>query len=164
MDDKLYWVWMSQRIGTGNPSFLSLLDAFGTPYDVFRAEESELYSVEGVSERVLNSLTDKSLNAATKILEYCRYKNIEIVTYGCENYPSRLKTLKNPPMLLYVIGKLPDFDNRVCIGVVGTRNYSEYGKHSAYKISYELATAGAVVVSGMALGIDAYASVGALEA
>ena len=49
------------------------------------------------------------------------------------------------------------------ISVVGTRSLSEYGRQSAYKIGYELAAAGAVVVSGLALGIDSVAACGALE-
>ena len=88
--------------------------------------------------------------------------NIGILTYSDEFYPSRLKTLKDPPCVLYYKGTLPDFDNRVCIAVVGTRKMSEYGKRAAFKIAYELASAEGVVVSGMALGIDSVAACGAI--
>jgi DNA processing protein len=62
------------------------------------------------------------------------------------------------------MGTLPDFNKELCISVVGTRNMSEYGMRAAYKIAYEIASAGAVVVSGMALGIDGIASCAAIAA
>jgi DNA protecting protein DprA len=66
--------------------------------------------------------------------------------------------------VLYYVGKLPDFNRNLCIAVVGTRKMSEYGMRSAYKIAYEVSAAGAVVVSGMALGIDGIASCAAVAA
>jgi DNA protecting protein DprA len=74
------------------------------------------------------------------------------------------RSLTDPPVLLYYRGTLPDFQNRLCIAMVGTRRMSAYGCRMAYKIAYELAAAGVVVVSGMALGGDSVASCAALAA
>ena len=101
---------------------------------------------------------------ARKILATCRENDINLLYWEDENYPASLRTLQDPPVLLYYKGTLPDFNNRLCISVVGTRRMSEYGKRMAYKIGYELGTAGAVVVSGMALGIDGVAAASAIHA
>ena len=66
--------------------------------------------------------------------------------------------------MLYYVGKLPDFNKCLCIAAVGTRKMSEYGMRSAYKIAYETAASGAIVISGMALGIDAVAASAAMAA
>ena len=84
--------------------------------------------------------------------------------FGEKGYPKLLTNLKNPPIILYAKGNIADLDSRVCISVVGTRKLSEYGRQSAYKIGYELAAAGAVIISGLALGIDSVAACGALDA
>ena len=65
--------------------------------------------------------------------------------------------------MLYSLGKFPDFNNRLCIGIVGTRKMSRYGRAAAYKFSYELSSLGACVVSGLALGVDAAAACGAID-
>ena len=67
-------------------------------------------------------------------------------------------------MLLYVKGRLPAFDDEAAVAVVGTRDCTPYGIASAEKLGYGLAKGGAVVVSGLAKGIDAAATRGALRA
>lgn len=90
--------------------------------------------------------------------------NIGILTYADELFPSRLRTIKNPPVLLYYKGRLPEFDKEVCIGTVGTRNPTSYGCRCAYEIAFDLASCGAYVVSGMAFGIDSVCHGAALDA
>jgi DNA protecting protein DprA len=65
---------------------------------------------------------------------------------------------------LYYRGILPDFSSECFISVVGTRRLTDYGRRNAYAIGYDLASAGAVTVSGMAIGIDGVAHAGALAA
>ena len=90
--------------------------------------------------------------------------NIGILPYNDELFPSRLRVIKNPPVLLYYKGRLPIFDKEVCIGTVGTRTPSPYGCRCAYEISFDLALNGAFVVSGMAFGIDSVCHKAALDA
>ena len=164
MADNLYWVWLAESIGAASKAYAPLLERFGTPYDIYRADEEDFYKIPGVDERVIERLCDKNLDAPGKIIDYCTKNGIGILTYDNERFPQRLREIRNSPVLLYYRGKLPDFDRRLCIAVVGTRKMTEYGEQSAYKISYELASAGAVVVSGMALGVDGIASCAAVEA
>ena len=162
--DSLYWIWMTEILGAGGRYVSRLAEAFDSAFDVYNATEEELVRSGSVSDDVAHKLSDKSLKRAHQIIDYCSLNNIGILSYSSEHYPSSLKMLQNPPGVLYYKGTLLNFDEKLCIGVVGTRKMSEYGKKAAYKIAYELASAGAVVVSGMALGVDAVASCGALVA
>lgn len=164
MADSLYWVWLAESIGAGSKAYGPLLERFGSAYEIYRADEEELYKIPDVSERELVRLCDKNLDAAQKIVDYCTRSGVGILTYDGEKFPKRLKTIRNSPVVIYYKGRLPDFDRRLCIAVVGTRKTTEYGEQTAYKMGYELAYAGAVVVSGMALGADGIAACGALEA
>ena len=158
----LYWIWLSEILGAGNSHAFELSETFGSPFEVYNSTEEDLVRSGCVSEEMAHRLSNKDLSRAYEILDFCTSANVGILTCSDEFYPSRLKTLKDPPCVLYYKGTLPDFDNKVCIAVVGTRKMSEYGKKAAFKIAYELASAESIVVSGMALGIDSIAACGAI--
>ncbi|MBQ9784724.1 MAG: DNA-processing protein DprA [Clostridia bacterium] len=160
----LFWIWLSEALGAGTKSFLKLIELYESPYELFHAEEAEIERIEGLSDRVRASLCDKSLSRATQILEACERLDIGIVTWADAHYPKMLKEIADPPVLLYWRGTFPRFEERLCVGMVGTRRMSAYGLRSAYKMAYELATLGAVVVSGMAAGIDGVSSAAAIAA
>lgn len=79
-------------------------------------------------------------------------------------YPSSLREIYDPPIVLYVKGAWSDCLNQPCIGVVGSRRCSTYGQNSAIMLARDLAQHGVTVVSGLARGIDAAAHRGALDA
>ncbi|MBQ9806203.1 MAG: DNA-processing protein DprA [Clostridia bacterium] len=162
--EMLFWIWLSEALGAGNRDFGRLIALYETPYDIFLAEEAELERISELSPRSVRALADKDLQRATKILDTCERQGIGILPYGDERYPKAFVDLKDPPILLYYTGCLPDLSRRLSIGMVGTRKMSEYGLRSAYKIAYELASAGVVIVSGMAAGIDGVCAAGALAA
>lgn len=165
MSRSLYWIWVSLRIGVGKTDFPSLLEHFGSPEAIYEADANELRDYFGDKKKpLLESLLNKKLDEAYEIESYCAKNHITILKYSQKGYPKLLTNLKNPPIILYARGDIADLDSRVSISVVGTRSLSEYGRQSAYKIGYELAAAGAVVVSGLALGIDSVAACGALDA
>ena len=162
--DLLFWIWLSEALGAGTKSFLKLIELYESPYELFHAEEAEIERIEGLSDRVRASLCDKSLQRATQILEACERLNVGIVTWADGHYPTALREIEDPPVLLYWRGTFPQFGQRLCVGMVGTRRMSAYGLRAAYKMSYELATLGVVVVSGMAAGIDGVSSAAAIAA
>ncbi len=165
MKNRLFEIWFSLCAGVADTEFQHLLERYGTPYDIFNAEEAELCALSPpLSPRLCRALSDKSLQESMRIEQYCKQNGIGILFWQDEEYPTSLRSLRNPPVLLYYRGKLPNFNNRLCISVVGTRNMSEYGKRMAYKIGYELASADVIVVSGMALGNDSVAAAGAILA
>lgn len=86
---------------------------------------------------------------------------IKTITLDNQAYPHPLKKIANPPQILYIRGKILPQEN--CFAVVGTRLCSSYGKQVALEITGDLAEAGLVIVSGMAVGIDTWAHQAALE-
>ena len=163
MKDRLFEIWFALRCGVANKEFQPLLESFGGPYELFTADETELESLP-CSQSLKDRLADKSLAEASRIMEFCKSNDVGLLFWQDEQYPASLRSLRDPPVLLYYKGKLPALSGRLCISVVGTRTMSEYGKRMAYKIGYELASVGTVVVSGMALGNDSVATAGAIAA
>lgn len=160
----LYWIWLSERCGAASREFGKLVAVHDDPFELYRMDEEEIEHIDGIGRFLKERLCDKSLENAYSILKTCQEKRADIITYADERYPARLRSLEDPPVLLYCLGRFPDFNTRLCIGMVGTRKMSEYGMQVSYEMAYELASAGAVVVSGMALGIDSVCACGALEA
>lgn len=163
MKDRLFDIWFALRCGVACREFQPLLELCGSPYELFNADEVEIEKMP-CSQSLRTRLADKSLGEAHRIMEYCKSQGVGLLFWQDEDYPSALRPLRDPPVLLYYKGRLPDLSGRLCISVVGTRSMSEYGKRMAYKIGYELGSAGAVVVSGMALGNDSVATAGAMAA
>ena len=159
-----YWVWLTALPGLSNRSRLLLLERYGSPEDVYYADPEELAQVEGLTPGQAALLADKSLSRADRILADCARGDMFLLTMQDAAYPARLRDIFDPPVLLYGKGSLPLFDEEAAIAVVGTRSCTPYGLRCAHQMGYELARQGAVVVSGMAKGIDGAAMRGALQA
>lgn len=157
------WIWLSDRCGAGSAEILALITRFKTIDEIYDADFDD-YVSGGISERTAELLCDKNLDDAYRIIDFCRKSGVGILTFDNEKFPVSLRALPNPPAVLYYIGTLPDFNSDLFISVVGTRKMSEYGMRSAYKIAYEIASSGAVTVSGMALGIDGVVACASISA
>ncbi len=160
----LYWIWLSECFGIAPKDFPTFVSKFDSPYEVYMMSDEETSQIDGITALHRARLCDKSLERAYSILKHCKVNGISVIPYTSAEYPARLRTIEDPPVLLYCLGKMPRMDSCLCIGMVGTRSMSEYGKQTAYKISYELAASGACIVSGMALGVDGVCACGAIEA
>lgn len=161
MSSLKYWLWLSTRKGVGIQNMHAVLDHFGTPERAFFADPEEY---ELLPSGLGNALRDRSMTEADKILADCERLGIRVMTMQDADYPERLRQLYDAPCVLYIKGRLPDLDEEVTVGVVGTRGATEYGKTVAKRMGLELARGGAVVVSGTAAGIDSCAVRGALQA
>jgi DNA processing protein len=141
-----------------------LLEVFGDPASILRAPMDRLAGVSGVGPelaRLIASWEDHvDLGAELARIEEA---GVQVLTAGAENYPALLRTIHDPPIVLYVRGELKAIDARA-IGVVGSRQTTYYGLETAKKLSYQLAYAGLTVFSGLARGIDTAAHQGALAA
>ena len=159
-----YWVWLSECKGLTNRSRLLLLDHFGTPENIYYADEGEYRLVEGIEPRQLALLGEKSLEGADRILGACSRLGLRLLTMQDADYPVRLRNIFEPPCLLYIKGQLPVIDEEAAIAMVGTRRATPYGLEAAEKLAYGLSRQGALVVSGAAAGIDSASHRGALRA
>ena len=164
MNHLVYWVWLSLHCGAGSELGSYLLKHFPTPKDVYEADKEELLAVDGITQEIVSALMDRDLVYAEKIVEYCERVNVGILTLDSPNYPNRLRSIYAKPILLYYRGKLPEIDENVLIACVGTRKCSHEGAQTAYTLGMELVHGGAIVVSGMASGIDSAAQKGAISA
>ena len=151
--------------GIGNRRAQELIRLFGSLDAVFAAPAGEIASALKVPVQVGRATvrTDKARQEAAKSVERLEAMGGRIVTIWDDGYPSRLKDIADPPVVLYMKGlDSPLF--HYAVAVVGTRAPSEHGRRMAVKIATELAASGVTVVSGMAMGVDSLAHEGALKA
>ena len=164
MDNMIYWIWISLACRPSGSTFGKLIKEYGGAREIYEAEGKKISSIIGFRNSDRAALENKSLEKAEEVLHFCRKHKVGILNYSDEKYPKALREIDNPPVLLYYRGVLPDFNSRFFVSTVGTRSLSDYGRKNAFRISFDLATAGAVVVSGMATGIDGVSTAGALAA
>ncbi len=164
MDKLVYWIWLSLACTPGSSTFQKLLSRFDDAREIFDADDDSIASAVGSRSKDYTALLDKDLTQAKIYYDFCMEKHVGILTYEDDAFPESLRNIPTPPVLLYYRGKLPDFDAAYPIAVVGTRRLTEYGRRNAFHISYDLARSGAMIVSGMAIGIDSVAHAGALAA
>lgn len=159
-----HWIWLHELKGLPTHRKLALLEHFGSPEDVYYAEEGDYLQVEGMTPRLAEALADKSCDIADRILGDCDRLHLRILTLQDADYPVRLRNVYEPPCLLYVRGRLPVIDEEAAVAMVGTRGATPYGLETAESLSFALAKQGALIVSGGARGIDSAAHRGALRA
>ncbi len=162
-ENLLYYIWLSRSITVGSSLAKRLLTVFGDAKKIYDAGEDVLKVAE-LNKTELKRLCDKNLDEAEKTLDFCKKNNVGILTFNDPYYPERLKVIDNPPAMFYYKGKLKMLDDYPCITMVGTRSCSERGFRHAYEAGYEAASCGAVIVNGLALGIDGACLEGALDA
>ena len=157
-----YWLWLATRRGLSPAGVLMVLDHLTTPERAYYSEQEDFDPLP-LPPAVKEALLDKGLEGVDRILDDCDRLSVDIMTFQDAGYPQRLKQLAVPPAVLYVKGRPFRFDEEVAIGVVGTRRPSQASQVRAGKIAMELTAAGALVVSGIAEGVDRCAVLGALR-
>lgn len=141
-----------------------LLEHFETPQAILAAKRRELVAVPGIGEDMAEQIGDweNRIDLAEEQRRIAAH-GISLVTLDDANYPEALRTIHDPPFLLYMKGTLLPGD-AAAIGVVGSRRTTHYGKEQAKKLSFQLARAGFCIISGLARGIDTAAHEAALAA
>ncbi len=161
----VYWIWLAEVCGANSPLPALLLERVGCdPRRIYELDRRAYESLCILKDSQITALCDKDLHHPMRLMEVCARRSIGIITYDSSFYPTRLRSIANPPAVLYYRGFLPDFDQHLSVAVVGTRGMTEEGRICAYRLTYDMAISGTVIVSGMALGIDGIAQVAALDA
>lgn len=155
------WLTLSLIRGLGGEGARHLLREFGSPEAVLAAPVSslKLFVKPEAASAVTKGITDEVLAATLVWLEDSQN---HIVTLGDRDYPQSLLNIADPPLLLYVKGRL-DLLNRTAIAIVGSRHATPQGINNAEEFANALSNAGLCIISGMAHGIDAAAHRGALR-
>ena len=166
-DTRICYVRLALVFGPASKLAVRILEAAGSPEAVFRNGLKDLEPSENLPEKELEYarelLKTRKPEEAEQMIEKCAGMGIEILTPDSSDYPASLRYLADRPLTLYLRGTMPDCGGAMSAAVVGTRKMTDYGRTMAYSLGVGLAYGGAIVVSGMALGADSMALIGALE-
>lgn len=141
----------------------ALLERFGSVEAIFGASESDLKSVDGLSEKRRAQVLSDPPAAVERDLKLLEELNVRPIPVSSQDYPVGLKNIYDPPVLIYVKGDFGEQD-RLAVGIVGSRRASHYGLQTAERIASDLAKRGLTIISGGARGVDTAAHKGALAA
>ena len=160
MEEEKYYHWIYSIEGIGNKTLRKILEV-AEPKQIFEEGTGKIREI--LVEEKLHFIEEKrKKHILEEEWDKLRKEGIRVSFYGSSSYPSKLKHIPDPPMILYQKGE-PIKENSLSVAVVGARNCSSYGKMMARNLGKELARNGITVVSGMARGIDGISQWAALE-
>lgn len=141
-----------------------LIEHCGSADAALTASEAALGRIPSIGEQIARTITHwrDHLDDPARELEAAAAAGLQVIAYYDHAYPENLKQIYDPPMLLYLRGSLEECDKHA-IAIVGSRRATQYGRTSASRLARELAANGFTIVSGLALGIDSAAHMGAIE-
>ncbi|MFN8673167.1 MAG: DNA-processing protein DprA [Candidatus Sericytochromatia bacterium] len=162
--DYPYCVAFNKIQGLGPIKIYAIFQYFSSFENAWKANINDFRDIKNISENNLKDIL-KAKKEIDPDKEYTLIEknNVKIVTLHDEEYPSLLKKIHDPPFIIFYKGIWDKNIFDKCVGVVGTRTPSFYGKKTALKLGYELSMYNVTVVSGMALGIDTEVHKGALQ-
>ena len=162
-EDELYWLALKLIPGLGTRMAVKLLERLRTPRAIFTASRTELEAA-GASGGVAQSVASGcSFEDAAAQQQTMREKDAQCLTIGDPRYPPLLREIYDPPVLLFVRGRV-ELLQSILFGVVGTRRPTPYGMAATERLAGDLARAGLTIASGMARGVDTAAHKAALGA
>ncbi|MBK9124608.1 MAG: DNA-protecting protein DprA [Chloroflexi bacterium] len=155
------WVALSVIRGLGGKTLRALIDRFGAPDAILGASASDLRRVRGIGPALSAAITAVDLPEVERALARWQDRGVRIVASDDPEYPAALRTLDDAPPTLFIRGHWPCLTERA-VAIVGTRTASPDALALAQRVAGDLAEQGVTVVSGLALGIDSAAHIGAL--
>jgi len=162
--DREALIAMNRIQGLGAITVKRMAERFGSLTAIFEASEGDLLSVQGIGVEKARLFSQELRRVrADEEVERASRGHVKLVTWVDKGYPAMLKQIADPPLVLYVTGSVEVLD-KPAVAIIGTRHPTVYGRETARRFGYQLAAAGYVVVSGLALGIDTEAHAGALQA
>lgn len=151
---RLYRLWAVIAFGAASKNLSELYERFGNAESLYAAVTQDETVRNGLPAETVRGADSITLSSAEKIMELCDKQNIKIVTADEDGFPSRLREIYNPPTVLFYKGDISGINDRLNIGVVGTRKPSDYSRKTAAAIVHTLAKQGFDIISGFAEGID----------
>lgn len=161
MDGSVYWIWLQRVLGFANRNTEQIIARFKNAKGVYDAPAAVLRECGLFSKAMLERISAKeTMEYAADTVRKCAEKGISTITPEDSRYPRRFFDMCDYPTVIYCMGTLPDIDDNVVIGIVGTRSATKRGKQIITMLSRSLAQCGVIIVSGGAVGIDNAAHVG----
>ncbi len=156
-----YWLALSMIEGIGPIRINKLINHFGDPLSIWKADKHQLRKVDGFYKLADVIIKERKRININKILQRLKKLNISYLCLNDPEYPQILKKIYDPPPVLYYKGNYQF--NHPCIAIVGSRRCTSYGRKIARALAYKLVQRNITVVSGMARGIDTCGHQGALK-
>lgn len=162
--EKICRLWMIAIVHITKNDMSALLEKYGSAEAVFNLSDEEIRSISFLTDEEKDCLCRRETDLAQNYLEYIGNNDTRFLIPDDHDFPHQLFDISHPPHGLFCRGNFVDMNSNILIGVVGARKCSQYGYECARIISRDAAREGAVIVSGMAMGIDSAAHEGALVA
>ena len=160
---KIHWLALSMTPGIGGATARKLVERFGSAEAAFDAPDEELLQVPRITSAIVEGLRAVSLEALEYELTSMDDEGVSVLTWDDDDYPANLRRAGDSPPLLFVRGGLYATDENA-VAIVGTREPAVSSASLAETLARGLAERGLTIVSGLALGIDTAAHLGALQA
>lgn len=161
--EKNYIMWFSSLMSINVDIKSALIEILGSAEAVWSADRKTLAATKLLTEDKLELLIKSRYKYDMEAeIEKLYHSDVEFYVSGDKEFPVQLTAMNEPPMGIYVKGKIPDCSYPM-VSIVGSRRISDYGATVCHSISKELAEAGITIVSGMAMGVDAMAHKGAID-
>ena len=160
---RLAYLALTQVPGMGPARLETLLDACHTPLGAHSAPFAFLCAIPGIGRACATAIKETPLATGSQLVEAAERIGARILVPDDADFPAPLRTIADPPPVLFAIGNLALLE-RQALAVVGSRDHSAYGEAVARAVAAQAVRAGLVVVSGMARGLDAVAHSAALDA
>jgi DNA processing protein len=140
--------------GIGDYLIRQLVSYCGSAERVFKTPKGKLLKIPGVGGITADLiLKGRPFQSAEREIKKAEEEGVQLLFFTDKNYPSRLKQINDAPSLLYIKGEI-DFEISKTVGIVGTRNSTDYGKKCVEELITGLVPHGALIISGLAYGID----------
>ena len=152
-----YQMALLEAEGIGATIARKLIDHFGSAKEIFMQTNNLLNTLNKVGPKLIYTKKNKDLFVEIeKEITFCERNNIQILSVSNDNYPKRLRQCSDAPIIMYYKGN-ELLNNPKVISIVGTRAATAYGKEICRSIIKELSVHNAVIISGLAYGIDVQA-------
>lgn len=141
MDKTLAWLWLADAVGSACQYAQELLALYPDPaelYDLLRAGTEAPPTC--LTPRALAQLQDTTPFDFEERLDHCLLSGIELLTPDEDAYPAALRDLPDLPLVLYLTGESACLNGQRCVGMVGTRRPSAYGRQAAFDLSLAMAS------------------------
>ena len=156
-------LWLGALLGPGSDRAGEIRDRFGSPEAAFRQRFSQEF-LELLTKGQLDRLPALTLEDQKPTLVLCQRLGVTVLTWEDPDYPASFLELEDLPAALFVTGNPTILNHPCCVGMIGSRRPSAYGVRVCAEIGGQLARAGAVLVSGLADGLDSQTHRAAVEA
>ncbi len=162
----IFRYWLGDICKLSDRKKIKLAGKFKQLEELYNMKEKDVRKIENLTPKEVEKILEAqkiSLEELGKKLESEKKKGGRRILFGTASYPEKLTNIPDPPFNLYVKGHLPD-PSKLSVSIVGARKCTPYGEKMAMDYGEALTSAGAQIISGLALGIDGAGQRGALNA